>query len=65
MKTKEELIKTALSSEEGFKLAVIDLLGDIRNLFIAAFISDDPNSTVYKGIYKEMKRLLTEENKKK
>jgi len=65
MKTKDELIKTALKSEAGFRLAVIDLLSDIRNLFIAAFLSDDPNSKAYKSVYNEMKRLLTEESKKK
>ena len=69
MKTKDELVKTTLESEVGFKLAVIDLLADIRNLFIAAFLSDDKNSTdlkeMYESVYKEMRRILTEESKKK
>ena len=69
MKTKDELVKTTLKSETGFKLSVIELLADIRNLFIAAFLSDDSNSThlkkIYEGAYKEMRRLLTEESKDK
>lgn len=67
MKTKDDLIKTALSSEEGFKLAVVDLLADIRNSIITAILSKDPNSTylreVYESVYREMRRLLSEESK--
>jgi len=68
MKTKDQLFKITIKdmgvSDKGFKLAVVELLADIRNLFIAAFLSDDPDSTVYKDIYKEMKRLLADESKK-
>lgn len=69
MKTKDQLVKTALSSERGFKLAVIDLLADIRNSIIIAILSKDPNSTylseLYDSVYREMRRLLNEESKEK
>jgi len=68
VKTKNQLLKITLKDmgvSEGFKKAVVELLADIRNLFIAAFLSDDPNSKAYKSVYNEMKRLLTQESKDK
>lgn len=68
MKTKDDLIKTALSSKEGFKLVVVDLLADIRNLIIIKILSQnlevfDPD--LYDKALSEMKRVITEEDKNK
>lgn len=69
MKTKEQLVKTTLSSERGFKLAVIDLLADIRNSIILAILSENVTDVFHPGLYdkafREMKRLLTEEAENK
>lgn len=64
VKTKEQLVKTALKSEVGFKLAVIDLLADIRNSIITAIVLDETETEelIDKAI-KEMKRVITEESK--
>jgi len=67
MKTKDDLIKTALGSEEGFKLAVVDLLGDIRNSIITAILSENLGDIFHPDLYdkalNEMKRVITEEAK--
>ncbi len=69
MKTKDQLVKTALYSKRGFRLAVIDLLADIRNSIITAILSRDPIGVTakkqYETVYRKMRRLLREESKEK
>ncbi len=76
MKTKEELVKTTLTSERGFRLAVVDLLADIRNSIIFAILSEEAstsdtldeeltNQNLYNKALREMKRVITEESKDK
>lgn len=70
MKTKDQLVETALKSEAGFKLAIIDLLADIRNSIIVAILSEEPSTSdtfqdLYDKAVKEMKRVITEEAKDK
>ena len=56
MKTSKELVKIAFNSEAEFRLAVIQLLADIRNSIITAILSKDPNSTYLREVYESAYR---------
>lgn len=64
MKTKDQLAETALKSEAGFKLAVVDLLADIRNSIITAILFNETEiEELINKAAKEMKRIISEESK--